>query len=157
MRVRGIVAALLVAAAGAAGAHEFRAGELTIGHPYAIATPPTARAGAGYLTIENAGAEPDRLLAVEAPFPMAQVHATETDASGVARMAPVEALEIPPGATVTLAPGGTHVMFMGLAEPLAAGETVDATLVFEKAGRVEVRFNVEARAEAPAQGEHAGH
>jgi copper(I)-binding protein len=154
-----MLAALLAwtVVAGAAGAHEFRLGELTIEHPYAIATPPAAKAGAGYLTIRNAGAEADRLVAVEAPFPMVQVHATETDASGVARMAPVEALEVPPGATVTLAPGGTHVMFMGLAEPLTAGDTLDAALVFEKAGRVEVQFNVEARAEAPMQEDHADH
>ena len=76
---------------------------------------------------------------------MVAIHRTETDAAGVARMVPVEALEIPPGATVTLEPGGTHVMFMGLTAPFAEGDKIDATLVFEKAGEVAVRFNVEAR------------
>ena len=62
-------------------------------------------------------------------------------------MLPVEGVEIPPGQTVTLEPGAMHVMFMGLGAPFVAGETVAATLVFEKAGRVEVEFNVQPRGE----------
>ena len=77
MRLRRILAASLAVAAvaGAAGAHEFRLGALTIGHPYAIATPTTAKTGAGYLTITNEGDAPDRLVAVRADFPKVEVHA----------------------------------------------------------------------------------
>ena len=138
-----LVAALSLA--GAAGAHEFRLGDLTIGHPYAIETPATARSGAGYLTITNAGDAPDRLLAVEAAVPAVQIHGSETDAAGVTRMLPVDGLEIPPGGTVALEPGGLHVMFMGLGAPFEAGAKVDATLVFERAGEIAVQFNVEPR------------
>ena len=147
MRLRRILAAALAAAAvaGAAGAHEFKLGDLTIGHPYAVATPATAKTGAGYLTIENGGDAPDRLVEVRADFPRVEVHATEHDAAGVARMAPVAAVEVGPGETVALEPGGTHVMFMGLTEPLEAGAHIAATLVFEKAGEVAVTFNVEPR------------
>jgi copper(I)-binding protein len=146
MRLRVILAALLAAvAAWDAGAHEFKLGDLTIGHPYAFETAATAKTGAGYLSIANAGGAPDRLLAVEADFPRVQLHVTEVDAAGVARMKPLETLEIPPGATVTLEPRGTHVMFMGLDAPLKAGEAIAATLVFEKAGEVAVEFNVEPR------------
>jgi copper(I)-binding protein len=147
MRLRRILAAALAAAAvaGAAGAHEFTVGALTIGHPSAIATPDTARTGAGYLTITNEGEAPDRLVEVRAGFPKVEVHATEFDAAGVARMAPVEAVEVGPGETVALEPGGTHVMFMGLTAPFEAGERIAATLVFEKAGEVAVVFNVEPR------------
>jgi periplasmic copper chaperone A len=147
MRLRRILAAALAAAAvaGAAGAHEFTVGALTIGHPYAIATPATARTGAGYLTITNEGEAPDRLVAVRAGFPKVEVHATELGAAGVARMAPVEAVEVGPGETVALEPGGTHVMFMGLTDPFEAGEQIAATLVFEEAGEVAVVFNVEPR------------
>jgi copper(I)-binding protein len=138
-----------------ASAHEYAVGDLAVGHPYAAATAAGAKAGAGYFSVTNAGAEADRLLAVEADFPRVELHATEVDAAGVARMRPVEALEVPAGATVTLAPQGTHVMFMGLGDPLEEGESVPATLVFERAGRIEVEFRVEAR-DGGEGGEH-GH
>jgi periplasmic copper chaperone A len=139
-------------------AHEFTVGDLTIGHPFAIATPAGARTGAGYLSVTNAGPEPDRLVAVKADLPRVELHATEVDAAGVARMAAVEAVEVPPGETVTLAPQGTHVMFMGLTAPLEAGASLPAVLVFEKAGEVAVEFKVETWAQAvPEPGAHAGH
>jgi copper(I)-binding protein len=140
------MAALAAAAfAGLANAHEFKAGDLTIGHPYAVETPATAKSAAGYFEVTNAGAAPDRLVAIEADFPKVEVHTTETDAAGVSRMIPVEAVEIPAGGTVTLAPRGLHVMFMGLTAPWKAGEHVAATLVFEAAGEVPIVFNVQER------------
>jgi copper(I)-binding protein len=154
--LRTTIAAVAAAClAAAAGAHEYKLGDLTIGHPYAIETPATAKTGAGYLSISNAGSEPDRLIAVEADFPRVELHATETDAGGVARMRQVEAVEIAPGATVALEPRGTHVMFMGLAAPLTAGGKVDATLVFERAGEIAVQFNVEPRTGAGESGHEA--
>jgi copper(I)-binding protein len=144
-------------AAWGAAAHEFKIGDLTIGHPYASETPPTAKTGAGYLSITNAGTEPDRLLEVRADFPRVQLHVTEIDADDVARMRRVEALEIPAGATVTLAPQGVHVMFMGLTRPLEEGEKIDATLVFERAGEVAVRFNVEPRGDEEIDHEGMDH
>jgi copper(I)-binding protein len=106
--------------------------------------------------VTNAGAEADRLVAVKAEFPRVQLHTTEVDAAGVARMREVEAVEVPPGATVALEPQGTHVMFMGLTAPLAEGVKLPAVLVFEKAGEVAVEFNVEARPAGDAM-EHTGH
>ena len=148
MRSFALAAALV--AAGPALAHDFNLGTLAIGHPYAIATATTARTGAGYLSITNTGDAPDRLLEVQADFPAVQLHTTEVDAQGVARMRHVEALEIPAGGTVVLEPRGLHIMFMGLAAPLEPGGTIDATLVFETAGEVPVVFNVEERgADAP--------
>ena len=61
-------------------------------------------------------------------------------------MRPVEAPRHPAGATVTLAPQGLHVMFMGLDAPLVAGASIPATLVFERAGEIAVEFKVEPRA-----------
>jgi copper(I)-binding protein len=144
---RSFFAALAIAAtAAAAAAHDYTLGPLTIAHPYAIETPPPAPTGAGYFSITNAGPAPDRLIAIRTAFPRAQIHAAETDAQGVARMRPVEALDIPPGATITLAPAGLHVMFMGLDHPLTPGASVPATLVFERAGEIAVEFKVEPRA-----------
>ena len=96
---RARLLAALAAIAALSAAADYRAGDLEIGDPYALATPPAARAGAGYLTITNAGATPDRLVAVRSDLPHTQIHATEIDAQGVARMREIENLEIPPGAT----------------------------------------------------------
>jgi copper(I)-binding protein len=110
------------------------------------------------MAITNAGSESDSLVAVRAEFPRVMLHVTEVDADGVARMSHVEAIEIPAGETVTLAPQGLHVMFMGLEDPFEEGEEVPATLVFEKAGEIPVTFNVEPRASAPAmEHDHGGH
>jgi copper(I)-binding protein len=131
-------------------AHDVAAAGLKIGHPYAIETPPGAMSGAGYLTIVNEGAAPDRLVAVRADFPQVTLHRTEIGADGVARMRPAEGIAIAPGETVTFAPGGSHVMFMGLeGDPFEVGEVIPATLVFEKAGEVAVEFWVQPRGAAP--------
>lgn len=145
MRPVPTLAALAAAAfASTASAHDYKAGDLTIAHPYAIETPATAKSAAGYFSVTNTGTTPDTLVAVEAGV-TAEVHEATTDAAGVASMAPTGPLAIPPGGTVTLAPRGLHVMFMGLAAPWKAGEEVPATLVFEKAGKVPVVFRVETR------------
>lgn len=138
---------LILALAGAPlAAHEVTTQSLVIDHPYALVTPSTAMSGAGYMTIANTGTAPDRLLEVRADFPRVTLHGTETGAQGMTRMIPVESIEIVPGATVTLAPGGMHVMFMGLdGDPFEEGERIPATLVFERAGEIAVEFWVEAR------------
>ena len=129
-----------------AAAHEVTTDSLVIDHPYALETVATAMSGAGYMTITNTGSEPDRLLSVRADFPSVTLHGTETDAQGMTRMIPVEGIEIAPGATVSLAPGGMHVMFMGLdGDPFEEGERIPATLVFDRAGEIAVEFWVEPR------------
>jgi copper(I)-binding protein len=158
MTYKRLFAALVAAAALAqsAHAHHYTLGALEIGHPYAFATAEGAGSGAGYFEVTNTGSEPDRLVEVRADFPGVQLHVTEVDADGVARMVEVEGIEIPPGATVTLAPRGLHVMFMGLASPLAEGAAIPATLVFEKSGEIAVEFAVEARG-ADAGHDHGDH
>ncbi len=141
------LAATFIATQSVAEAHEFKAGDLVIDHPMAFETAKTAMSGGGFFSVTNNGTETDRLIGVEADFPRVEVHDTEmTD--GVARMFHVEGIDIPAGETITLAPGGMHVMFMGLnGDPLEVGEEIPAKLLFEKAGEVEVVFNVEARSD----------
>ena len=123
--------------------HDYKLGDLHVAHPFARATAATAMAGAGYLTILNSGTADDTLIGVEADFPRVMVHDSKT-VDGVASMLAVGSVTIPAGETVTFAPGGLHVMFMGLdGDPLDAGEEVPATLIFENAGRLEVVFKVE--------------
>lgn len=140
----GLAAASLASlAAFSAAAHEYRLGALEIGHPYAIES--AGKTAAGYFSVTNGGDTADSLIAIRSDFPKTEVHSSETDASGVARMEAVPSVDIPAGATVTLRPGGLHVMFMGLQKPLAVGEHVTATLVFRQAGEIPVDFHVQAR------------
>ena len=141
---------------GLAFAHEFKANELEIIHPIAFETAPTAKAGGGYFTIVNFGETDDSLIAVKADFPKVMVHKSE-ETDGIARMMHVDRVEIPAGETVEFAPGGYHVMFMGLPGPLQAGDSFPATLVFETAGELEIIFNVEERGSSKDDTDHSGH
>jgi copper(I)-binding protein len=95
--------------------------------------------GAAFLTIVNRTAAPDRLLSAASDVAqMVELHET-LDEDGVMKMRPrPEGFEIPAGERVALAPGGKHIMLMGLVAPLEAGKTFDLTLNFERAGAVRV-------------------
>ena len=149
-------AAALALAAPPARAHDYALGELRIDHPMAFATPPNARTGAAYMTIENRGAAPDRLLSAHTPAAAkAELHATIRDGD-VVRMRAVAGIAIAPGAAVRFQRGALHVMLAELRRPLKAGEEFPLTLVFERAGAIEVSVQVEAtRGPPPAAGHHA--
>lgn len=138
------VLALLTGFVGFAQAHEYTLGTLEIAHPWSRATPGGAKVGGGYLKIENKGDAPDRLLSVSSDIAgKAQVHEMVMSADGMSSMRELtDGLPIPAGQTVELKPGSYHLMFIGLTQPLVEGKDFAATLTFEKAGTVEVRFNV---------------
>ncbi len=128
-------------------ANDYKVGDLVIDHPIAHETITSAMSGAGYFNLTNNGDIDDRLLAVSAEFPRVMMHdSTVTD--GVATMTHLaEGIVVPAGGNVTFAPGGKHVMFMGLkGDPFEIGEEIPATLTFENAGDVAIVFNVEAMA-----------
>ncbi|MFZ2102574.1 MAG: copper chaperone PCu(A)C [Oricola sp.] len=137
------VSALLFLAAGVS-AHEYKLGALELVHPVARATPPGAPVSGGYLVIRNTGAEADRLIGGSTGFAgKVEIHEMVMDGD-VMKMRPVDGgLEIPAGGEVTLKPGGYHVMFMMLKEPLQADSKQKVTLQFEKAGSIEVEFLVQ--------------
>jgi periplasmic copper chaperone A len=125
-------------------AHEAQAGDLTIEHPHARATVAVQKNGAAYMVIRNRGSEPDRLLGARTgEAQAAELHGTTVTAEGVARMRRAEAVEIPPGSEARLAPGGLHLMLVGLKTPLVEGTSFPMTLVFERGGEVEVEVMVE--------------
>src|SRR5277367_5938562 len=141
-----------------ARAEEVKAGDLVITQAWSRATPNGAKIGSGYLTIENKGAAPDRLVGVSADVAgKVEVHEMAMK-DGVMTMRPLEAgLAIDPGKTVKLAPGGFHLMMMDLKSPLKPGDKLPMTLEFEKAGRVQVSFDVEGiGAQAPADAPSTG-
>jgi periplasmic copper chaperone A len=152
----GIAGAALIAClfAAPARADDVKAGDLTISQGWARATPRGAKVGGGYLTIQNGGSAPDRLVSASTDVAgKVEIHEM-TMSNGVMKMRPLEkGLTVEPGKTVKLAPGGYHLMLMDLKNPLKQGEKVPVTLDFEKAGKVGVSLDVEGvGAQGPAGG-----
>ncbi|MDA0663738.1 MAG: copper chaperone PCu(A)C [Proteobacteria bacterium] len=120
---------------------ETRLGDLIITGAWTRATPTRAPTGAGFVTIENKGSSDDRLIAVRTSISgKSEIHTMTMD-NGVMRMRQLEdGIAIPAGGTVTLQPGGNHLMFMQLKQGIAQDTAVPVTLVFEKAGEVTLDF-----------------
>jgi copper(I)-binding protein len=161
-RVSGILALAAVAATllpVSARADDIKAGDLIISQAWSRATPGGAKVAGGYLTIENKGSAPDRLVGGTADIAgKVEVHEMSMN-NGVMTMRHLEkGLPIEPGKTVKLAPGGNHLMIMELKSPFKQGDKVPVTLEFEKAGKVSLSLDVQSvGAQAPAGGDHGGH
>src|ERR1700724_3562068 len=125
-------------------AQEVKAGDLVITQAWSRATPGGAKIGSGYLTIENTGSLPDRLIGGSGDVAgKVEVHEMTMN-NGVMTMRPLDkGLTIEPGKTVKLAPGGYHLMMSDLKSPLKRGDKLPVTLEFEKAGKVTVSLDVQ--------------
>ena len=140
------IALLLLSACSASGqelsAQQFKAGDIVVSNPWSRATPKGAKVGAGYMVIENRGAIPDRLVggSVKAATGF-EIHDTVVE-DGVMRMRQLAAFELPPGRSVGVKPGGRHIMFVDLEYPLTAGQKAKGELRFERAGRLDIEFDV---------------
>lgn len=121
---------------------EARLGNLIITDARARPTPPGISVGAVYFSIINGGSTADQLLSVGTPMAdKVELHESRT-VQGVVEMRPVTAVECPPGKTVKAAPGGLHVMLLGLAAPLVAGSEFVVSLQFRDAGVVTLKVPV---------------
>lgn len=149
------LALLLTVSTSTTLAHDFKAGSLTIDHPHTTAAPGSN--AAVYLTVRNDGADADRLIAAKGEIAAAVELHTSSDASGAMQMRPVDAIEIPAGQTVSLKPGGAHIMLIGLTAKLTENGMVPLTLVFEKAGEVQVELDILAAGNHDHGGGHSGH
>ena len=120
-----------------------KAGDLTIAAAYTRQPPDGARVAGGFLKITNSGKESDRLVGGSTPFAKSlEVHEMAV-VDGVMKMRELaKGIEIKPGETVELKPGGLHVMFMNITQRPKTGETVKVTLKFEKAGEVTIDMSV---------------
>ncbi len=123
-------------------AHDYKAGDLQIGHPWA--RPTAGKVGGAFLAIANTGTQTDRLLGGSSPAAdKVELHQTIRDGD-VMRMRPVDTIPVVPGEPVALKPGGLHIMLIGLKAPLKVGDKVPLTLKFERAGDVQVDLLVQA-------------
>ena len=132
-------------------------GPIEVIRPWSRATPKGATTGAGYVTLRNTGTTPDRLIGGSTEVgKRVEIHTMEM-AQGVMRMRQLTGgLEIKPGETVELKPGSLHLMFVDLTRPLQNGEHIKGTLVFERAGKVDVDYTVEVIGSTPTHGQR-GH
>lgn len=128
--------------------------DLTIDAPYAYVTAPAQKNGAVFLNITNAGDADDRLIGVSSPegtniAERLELHSMNMDGD-MMMMRKVDAIDIPAGQTVKLAPSGLHIMLIGLQEPLRLNEPFPLTLEFETAGTQNVEVIVMMPGEKPA-------
>jgi copper(I)-binding protein len=130
-------------AMGAARAAEFRLGDMVVQSAFAPQSIGAARAGAAYFVIRNQGDAPDRLIGAHTDLSARTELHMHIHENGIMRMREVEGgIVIGAGQTVTLAPGGLHVMLMGLSSPLQAQTSFPLTLTFEKAGNLTIEVMV---------------
>jgi copper(I)-binding protein len=126
-----------------ARAHEIKLGDLVIGHPWSRQSPMGAGVAAGFMTISNTGTQEDRLVkATAAVTPNVQLHEMKMDGDVMKMVEVPGGIVIPPGSTVELKPKSLHIMFMDLKAPVGEGEVIAGTLTFEKAGTVDIQYEV---------------
>jgi copper(I)-binding protein len=145
---------------------DYRVGAIKISQPWAKPTLQGAQTGSAYLSLTNSGKTADRLLSGSTPIAGAlEIHEMSMT-GGIMRMRQItEGLPIAPGGKITLQPGGTHLMLIGLKSPLVAGKKVPATLIFQNAGKVQIDLVVTPASSASASPamsgmsmpDHSGH
>jgi hypothetical protein len=145
MKLNGWIIA--AAAAASLAAQAAWAANISVTDAWARATMPGQPVSGAYMQIQ---ADADaRLVGVSSSVvPRVEVHEMNMD-GGVMRMREVKAIDLPKGKTVSLEPGGFHIMLMNLKKPIAAGDVIPLTLVVESGGK---RQTVEVKAEARAMG-----
>lgn len=146
----GLAALLSAAAADPVLAQGFDQGRLQLTHLWVRATPNAAPTAAGYLTVTNRGRTADRLLGGATPEAGAIEPHLMSMTGGIMRMRMAsEGFEIGPGASLTLSPGGSHLMLIGPKHRFNPGDRLPATLRFAHAGSVKVEFVVATAAPKP--------
>lgn len=130
---------------------------LNVSNAWVRQGPPTAQVLAAYMTLENPGAQDIAVTGASSPqFETVEIHRTEI-VDGMARMIPQERLTIPAGGSVTLEPGGLHLMLINAKQPLAADATVHIELRFDGGGSLSVDAPVRADAGMHEGMDHSHH
>ena len=125
-------------------AEDFQVGSIHIRDPFSSALPPISKNGAVYLTLTNHGHHSDWLIGAATPIAeRVEIH-THRMQDGMMKMRKVEQVELPPHKEVVFAPGGNHIMLIGLSQVLKKGESFPLMLHFKEAGHTMVQVIVEA-------------
>lgn len=139
-----------------AHAHDYAKYDIVIEHPWARPTFSAVVPAAVYFDIVNKGEAPDRLISASTERAKAvELHKTETDEKGVAKMRMLkEGIDAPGVATTSMETGAYHIMLIGLDKKLEVGEEFIMSLEFEKAGAFDVVIKVEDRDSKAREGHH---
>lgn len=133
-------------------------GTIQITGPWARESPPAVTNGAAYMMLTNMGPAADRLLEGSSEVAETIELHTHLMENHVAKMRKVDMIEVAPGQSTMLQPGGFHIMLIGLKQPLTAGQTFPLTLRFENAGTILVQVMVRGKDAGTASGNgHAHH
>lgn len=144
MKTAPLIAAIILAlSAGAAGGHEFKAGTVTVAHPWARATVTGTKMGAVFLEIKASPERADRLIGGKTDAAEKVELHNHVMENGIAKMRSVPGVDIPAGKSVVLNPRGYHMMLIGLKSPLKEGDILPLTLLFERAGEVTIEASIE--------------
>jgi len=128
--------------------------QVTIENAWSRATAPGAKVGAGYFTIRNQSAAPDRLVGASSPAAArVETHVIEKQGE-ILRMREVKGYEVPAKGSFELKPGGAHLMLVEIKRPLKEGEKVPLVLRFQNAGEVRIELEVRALGAPKAQPHH---
>jgi len=123
-------------------AQEITLGNVAIADPWSRAMPPNAPNGAAYFRVRNRSGEPDRIVSVRTDIAETVELHTHDMEGGMMQMRQVESIEVPAAGEVLLKPHGLHVMLFGLNQPLVDGESFNLTVVFEKAGELDLTVDI---------------
>lgn len=150
------LAACIALVAAPALAADYKLGALTIKAPWS--RPAMAGMnGVGFMTIANGSTKPVKLVSAESPLAgRVEIHRSAM-ANGVMTMRRQDdGVIIPAGGALALAPGGYHLMLMGLKTPLAQGQKAPVTLVFDNGRRATVELSVQIAPPQASQGAAGG-
>lgn len=156
MMKTSLLSAALLALALAAGAQSADKSDLRFGNAWVRATPPNAKVAGAFVSIENTGTSADRLISASTDAAgSVEIHEMTMQDDIMQMRQLTEGLAIPAKQSVTLKPGGLHLMLIAPKQAIAEGQKVKITLLFEKAGRRSVEFT--AHKQAPTDGSKPPH
>lgn len=143
MSLKSLIAMTVLLASSVAFAHEYKFGNLEIGHPHARPSMAGQANGAVYMKIENKGKADDKLVSASSPVAASvEIHSMSMEGD-VMKMRALDGLEIKAGSQVEMKSGdGYHIMLLGLKKPLQAGDQFPMTLHFSKAGKLKISIHV---------------
>ena len=116
--------------------------QIKVDDPYVRAVPPGQPNSASFMGLHNGDGQAHKLVDARSPAAKVVELHTHIEEDGMMKMRRVPAIDLPAGETTTLAPGGLHVMLIGLQQKLVPGEKVALTLVFEDGSEVELQAPV---------------
>ena len=138
----GIVALTLPLVLGARVSAEGIADRITVNDPYVRAVPPVVKTSAAFMQLQNSDPAEQFLVSASTPAAEAVELHMHTMDDGVMRMRQIAHIHLPPNKTVSLEPGGLHIMLFDLKTPLKPGDKVPMTLTFEDGSSKEITAEV---------------